>query len=1241
MGKKVRQRAIALLIAVLTVGQSFTLTGFAQSSDGQSSTSSNVSSENTKAFSIDLTGDAQYSEGIESEPLNVVNADGVNPDAAKLTKGYSINSEKFDLRNVNGKSYTTPVRSQAPFGTCWSFATIAAIESSILGAGLNGADGKTADPKTLNLSEKQIAWFSARPINIPGHPQYGEGQYIEESLDTPEGLTSFMNRGGNYLYSAIALMQGIGPCHESSDPQYEYHGDEATVDYRWMDGKMQKYSYSDKDTWSISDDLRFRSDYSIKETHDLPCTGFIDENGYYTYNEEGTKAIKQELLNLRGVQVSFSADTSMPDEDGKMEYISENWAHYTYMPNDINHAVTVIGWDDNYPKENFIKGSITAIMGDGKIVEFDKQPPANGAWLVKNSWGSGENEFPDREGADWGIVENGVHTGYFWISYYDKSLARQPSISYVVEQADENVNNIDQHDFMPIADPVSGEFDEEVKMANKFVAQHNELIKQAGCYTTFPNTEVTYEIYLLDYVSQYPTDGIKVAERKVKYKYNGMHKESIKDFNILFDTLGDGSGRIAVAKKQNYAIVVTQKNEDGNYLINYQYAFNEGTGMGSYKGVINKGESYTFCDGEWKDYTDSDGLKKELDKMIGYEPEDNWSFDNFPIKSYTQTLDNDTEFELLGSNIVYYKTENNNSATLHFDIHTEPGYDPDFTQDDVKWCLMPFPNEKGKVYVDGEPVSGDPTRYKFISKDTAAKRTRAGVTIKGIGTISIRILCLKMSFDDIVFPPTGRGPKRSYAYTGKEIKPCVGVSGSRCVEELVEGKDYEFIYSNNIKCGIASVTAKPKGERIASDCEATAEFAIVPAKPVIKNIEADGTRLIVSIKDQSESDPSGYIINYRVKGEKDWQGMVYNGAGDTFTLFGTEPGKKYEVTVTGFTRIPKDSKLWNESGAIAGETSEIKTVDTPSKIDPIVRIFGDNRFATAAEIAKNTYEKADTVVLAYGMNYADALAGVTIASAMNAPILLTNTDSLPRQTTNAIEKLGAKNVIILGGTGVISETVENTLKQQKLNTERIAGSTRFETAVKIAEKIGSLTRKAPKELFFVYANNFADALSASSVAAAKGSCVLYLRTDGELDKATAKYLESVKGSVENAYVIGGEGVISDEMMKAAGDALGIEPTRISGNNRYETCIAVNEAFNDVLTGNCLCVATGADFPDALAGGVYAALYYSPMMLAAGSLSKQQTDYLKSREDQQIVVFGGKGAVSDELVDKIVKAKAKG
>ena len=123
------------------------------------------------------------------------------------------------------------------------------------------------------------------------------------------------------------------------------------------------------------------------------------------------------------------------------------------------------------------------------------------------------------------------------------------------------------------------------------------------------------------------------------------------------------------------------------------------------------------------------------------------------------------------------------------------------------------------------------------------------------------------------------------------------------------------------------------------------------------------------------------------------------------------------------------------------------------------------------------------MVLAYGTNYADALAGVSLAATMKAPILLTNTDSLPRETTNAIEKLGAKNIVILGGTGAISEAVENTLKQQKLSTERIAGSTRFETATKIAEKLQYVTGEEPEEIFFApcFSIAFVDSLGRESV----------------------------------------------------------------------------------------------------------------------------------------------------------------
>ena len=87
--------------------------------------------------------------------------------------------------------------------------------------------------------------------------------------------------------------------------------------------------------------------------------------------------------------------------------------------------------------------------------------------------------------------------------------------------------------------------------------------------------------------------------------------------------------------------------------------------------------------------------------------------------------------------------------------------------------------------------------------------------------------------------------------------------------------------------------------------------------------------------------------------------------------------------------------------------------------------------------------------------------------------------------------------------------------------------------------------------------------------------------------------------------------------------------RIAGDNRYATRVAVNEKFADILTGDMLCVATGSDFPDALAGGVYAALKKAPMFLVSETLTKQQTDYLKFKNTKQIVVFGGTGAVSEK------------
>ena len=298
------------------------------------------------------------------------------------------------------------------------------------------------------------------------------------------------------------------------------------------------------------------------------------------------------------------------------------------------------------------------------------------------------------------------------------------------------------------------------------------------------------------------------------------------------------------------------------------------------------------------------------------------------------------------------------------------------------------------------------------------------------------------------------------------------------------------------------------------------------------------------------------------------------------------------------------------------------------------RYAGSNRYATAVEISKSQFDKADTIILANGTTFPDALAGVPLACAKNAPILLTQKDQIPEVTKGETLRLGAKSIILLGGEGAISEKVEKELKGVFQNVTRIAGDNRYGTATAIANELND----KPKELFFVYAGDFADALSVSTVAAVKQAPIIYLRTDGEVDKDTKAYLDSVKGKITNAYVIGGTGVISDDMMNKAAAQLGLTAgesvIRLEGSNRYETCNAVNNEFASMLTGSGICVAKGLDFPDALAGGVCAALNKSALVLVDNSVRDSQKTYLQNKKADAITIFGGVGAVPIELAKEI-------
>ncbi len=326
-------------------------------------------------------------------------------------------------------------------------------------------------------------------------------------------------------------------------------------------------------------------------------------------------------------------------------------------------------------------------------------------------------------------------------------------------------------------------------------------------------------------------------------------------------------------------------------------------------------------------------------------------------------------------------------------------------------------------------------------------------------------------------------------------------------------------------------------------------------------------------------------------------------------------------------------------------TITIKTLTVPKSAPSIKRYAGNDRFATAVSISKALTKKSSYVVIASGMDYHDALAGVPLAHALNAPILLSSAKGLDTKTISEIKRRGAKKAIILSTNGAVPTTVETQLSKAgiaKKNVERIKGSTCYETSAKIAKRLQKATGKQPSYAFFVYSDGFADALSISNIAAVKGAPIFYINAKGTLDKSIKSYLNSLKYNVF-AYVLGGPKLISEKAETNLKSTKVYYVRRLYGADRYETCKLVNYWFDLDLKGTQPCIVTGLNFPDALAGGVLAASTKSPIILVANKVTEIQqktlTDYKKKNGIKKLCVLGGTGVVTPTVAYQAAAAAA--
>ena len=331
-----------------------------------------------------------------------------------------------------------------------------------------------------------------------------------------------------------------------------------------------------------------------------------------------------------------------------------------------------------------------------------------------------------------------------------------------------------------------------------------------------------------------------------------------------------------------------------------------------------------------------------------------------------------------------------------------------------------------------------------------------------------------------------------------------------------------------------------------------------------------------------------------------------------------------------------------KSGAIDPDTLENCEISTGAQTmvsalrdTEIERVFGETRTATAAEISRRCFERAENVLLTSGDNYADALAGVPLAYALDAPILLVQRSQPDSSTMYMMERLGAKNIYILGGERAISAECAVRFSDKGFNVKRIYGADRYETAVRIAEELEKVRGDDRTEVFFASAENYPDALAASAPAALKGAPILYISSDGQLDNATRGYLRSA--DITGVKILGGTGAIGRDAETSISSVTHTAAVRIWGSDRYETNLKINEWYASLLNGKVMCVATGRNYPDALAGGVLAARERAPMLLvdgASGELIDAQEAFIRKTAPTHIYILGGVSAVPESIADSL-------
>lgn len=408
---------------------------------------------------------------------------------------------------------------------------------------------------------------------------------------------------------------------------------------------------------------------------------------------------------------------------------------------------------------------------------------------------------------------------------------------------------------------------------------------------------------------------------------------------------------------------------------------------------------------------------------------------------------------------------------------------------------------------------------------------------------------------------------------------------------------------------------------------AVASLAFIAAPPNAVAAPEQGGSASVGLEEEDSSHEGGGDPTGEPEGTSDTEGET---EGEQGTPAPPAEGASDEVEGPEPTDEAADDEdgVQGEDEAELDEKEEINPAPFPTK--PLARGFtrlgGANRYGTSVAVSKRIFpqgKQAQEVFIASGTAFPDGISMGALAASRGGPLLLTQKDSLPPEVRNEIVRLKPKRIYIAGGSGAVSNAVENQLEGLTGEVVRLGGKDRYGTSSLIAAEFGSVD-----SVMLATGRTFPDALVASSVLnKVKGAKAPVLLTPGfQLGQESKETLAKLKPS--HVYIVGGKWTAASksEIKKLSG---GAEVSLHAGKDRYATSASVVKHFYGANFSRFV-FATGVIFPDAMSGGPLAKAVDAPIVLTRKDCRPAAITSVTGKQSA-VAILGGTGALKQTAV----------